>query len=119
MIQNIKKGLLGTIGFDLQASGHRGFQNFCFYPQDLRSNKFTVQSDKRIGHYYADTGEFHLSKSRANGSYNLHLILDKLTVVKLPESERMALNAVLQASASNTGNSIIQFDNSQAVCAEM
>lgn len=113
-IKNIKKGFLGTLDFDLQATGQRGFQNFVFYPQDVRSNKFTVQSDKRIGYYYADTGEFHLSKSRSNGSYNLHLILDKLTCEKLSESQRNELNAALQATATNTGNGGIIINNSFA-----
>lgn len=114
-IKNIKKGFLGTIEFDLKADGHRGFQNFSFYPQDKLSKLFTVQSDKRIGLYNAETGEFRLSKSRSGGSYNMHLHLDKLISVKLSEDERKQLNAELLKTASNTGNSVIQFDNSGAL----
>lgn len=114
-IKNIKKCFLGTLEFDLQATGQRGFQNFVFYPADkLCNNLFTIQSDKRIGQYNSETGEIKLSKSRPNGSYNIHLHLDKLTSEKLSESQRIELNAALQATATNTGNGGIIINNSFA-----
>lgn len=48
-IKDIKTSIMGTIEFNLKCSGHRGFQEFLFYPADTRSNKIKIQSDNRIG----------------------------------------------------------------------
>jgi len=94
-MENVKTNGVGTINFELQAPGHRGFQEFTVYLHQSNVNKIMVQSDKRIGYYFKDTGDFQLSKSRASGSYGPHLAIDKLTWARLPEIERQAFNAAL------------------------
>ncbi len=106
---------MGTVEFELSAKGHRGFQDFIFYPADAQSTSFTVQSDKRIGRYDAGAGKFRLSKSRAGGSYNPHLMFDDLTDVVLTETDRELLNKALYGTNGNTGNSIVKIDNSAVV----
>jgi len=78
-ILNIRTNNVCTICFELKAPGHRGFQEFTSYPAERGVNKVMVQSDKRIGYYFKDTGDFQLSKSRAGGSYAPHLAIDNLT----------------------------------------
>lgn len=97
-IQNYKTGIMGTIEFDLKCEGHRGFQNFLFYPKGNQDGvMFTIQSDKRVGTYNAETGEIKLSKSRSGGSYCIHLVTDRaqLTRSKLAETDRIRLNEAL------------------------
>jgi hypothetical protein len=113
-IKDIKTSIMGTIEFNLKCSGHRGFQEFLFYPAETRSNKIKIQSDNRIGFYYPDNGEIVLSKSRSSGSYAHHLILDKLTHDFLSEADRLKLNQALRGTSENTGNYAVRICNQYA-----
>ncbi len=97
------KGLRGnsvnSISFDLKAKGHRGYQDFIVYPINRESKSILVQSSKRIGNYYPQSGKFLLSKSRQGGSYSPHLIIDPLTEVVLSEEQRKEFNEVIEKFA--------------------
>lgn len=43
MIQNIHQSIMGTIEFELKASGQRGFQEFIFYPKNDESPIYQIQ----------------------------------------------------------------------------
>lgn len=101
------KGLRGnsvnSISFDLKAKGHRGYQDFIVYPINADAKSIKVQSDKRIGNYYPQSGKFELSKSRQGGSYFIHLALDSLVEVVLSEEQRKEFNNVLEKFAPRGG----------------
>lgn len=115
-IQNIKKSILGTIEFDLKAKGHRGFQNFICYPMQTQSSKVLIQSNKRIGYYHHETGLLQLSKSRSNGSYQPHLVFDKLVEETLSDEDRLQLNVRLRLTDDITGNKVVKINNAGASC---
>lgn len=118
-IKNIETSAMGTVKFDMKAKGHRGFQNFICYPINKSSKYIKIQSDKRMGVYYPNKEEMHLSKSRAGGSYFHHLSLDTLTIVKLDSVENQELKMRIFTSASSEAgkkeNGFIHSDNSGAI----
>lgn len=117
-IQNIKRSIMGTIEFDLAAKGHRGFQNFLCYPATGEAESIQIQSDKRIGRYYPETGFIQLSKSHSGGAYFHHFQVDRmmnrLTDLILSETDRKALNAAIKGTAGIVGNTIMHVDNTAA-----
>ena len=115
-IKNIKKSIMGTIQFDLKAKGHRGFQDFVCYPMQEASEKVKVQSGKRIGYYYHETGRFQLSKSRSGGSFNPHLIFDTLVEVELSENDKIELNTRLRLTDESKGHPVVRINNAGASC---
>ena len=121
-IKNIKKGFLGTINFDLKAKGHRGFQNFVFYPisKGADNTELTIQSNKRFGKYMPKEGKIILSKSRS-GSYgscsaNFHLDAQNndLISVILSDTDKTNINVMVAISDENGKNGIMTFDNQGA-----
>lgn len=119
MITNIKRSIMGTAQFDGLFAPQRKAQNFICYPlkEDADPSRVLVQSDKRIGHIYFDSGRVVLSPSRTGGSYSQHLGLCAEVGV-LTAEELLLLKAQVFATAHGDAgreiNHIIGADNSGA-----
>jgi len=121
-IKNIKKGFLGTINFELKAKGHRGFQNFIFYPigKGVENAELTIQSNKRFGKYIPKEGKIILSKSRS-GSYgsssayfNVDAQNNDLVSVILSDIDKTNINVMISISDENGKIGVMTFDNQGA-----
>ena len=116
-IENIHENIMGTISFDMKIKGMRKPQEFIVYPiSDGEGKKpITIQSDKRISLLSLNTGIGVISENHANGAYNHHLSMDKLTRFKIESNDLELLKrAIFETSGYQVGNSVITSDNSGA-----
>lgn len=118
MIRNFKVNRLGTVDFDGQFSGMRKPQSFSVYPihagNDASSIK--VQSDTRIGRIDLVSGHVTLSKPRASGAYNIHLIGAGFVGRLEPGDLLMLKGHIMSTAHGKAGNNGVMYtDNSGAL----
>lgn len=115
-IENIKKGFLGTVEFDLKCKGHRGFQNFSCYPYDGSVDWIQIQSEKRIGQYFFKTGKIELSKSSSVhpgfARFAYERALGQTITIELDKEQNALLVEFIKNSAPNGIKGFFEFDNS-------
>jgi len=118
-IQNITNNILGTVSFELKAKGHRGFQSFTVYPigKNEKVEKVAIQSDKRFGYYFFETGKILLSKSQNYSNsvkFQMDKINNKITEITINAVDKVNLNLNIRITDENKGGRGIIIDNQGA-----
>lgn len=114
-IKNVKIGNLDTVVFDVKLNRQRKFQTYVTYPHSSLSKEkaIVIQSPKRIGRYYYETGVMIISaKDRPNGAYFIHLDFDPVREYQLTEKQKLELNLLLRLSDKPTKQTAVGHDNS-------
>ncbi len=120
MITNLHKNRLGTISLEGKFPGQRKPQDFVVYPIKAGEDgsRVLVQSDKRIGYIYLDSGTVALCPSQSGGAYFQHLP-QRTPLCKLSAQDLFSLKAhvfsTAHGAAGKAENGFIQCDNSGAL----
>jgi len=116
-IEKYRKGIMGTLEFDMKLPKMRKFQDFIVYPigPGETVQKVKVQSDTRIGYVHLDTGLIQMTGSYPGGAYFHHLAFDLRDVeVMTPEALEEFKEGLRVTAGSKVGKSVIFSDNSGA-----
>ena len=117
MIENIRRGIMGTVEFDGKFSGMRKPQDFIVYPiaAGADATRLKVQSDTRIGLVDLTTGAVRMSASRPGGAYFAHIPHDGPPTDRLSAEDVLRLKAwVFGTAGASVGCSVMTTDNSGA-----
>jgi len=120
MIENIHRGILGTVCFDAKFPTMRKSQEWIVYPvhSGASATRVMIQSNTRIGWVDLISGAVSITPARAGGSYGCHLHLAQ-NIGRLDFETLFMLSAQIMASAhgdaGRTQNRAIGTDNAGAL----